>query len=61
VASDATLVHGLQGVTVQCSSACYAAPPPTTITLKLSISTGATDSAAPSGTVDLTGQRRQSA
>lgn len=60
VASDATLVHALQGATVQCSSACGGATPPATVTLKLSISAGPGDTAAPSGTVDLTGQRRQS-
>lgn len=57
--SDATLVHGLQSATVECSTTCDDNTPPSTITLKLSISAGPTDTAAPSGPVDLTGQRRQ--
>jgi len=57
--SDALLVHGLQSASVECSSTCDNNTPPSTITLKLSISAGPTDTAAPSGTVDLTGQRRQ--
>jgi prepilin-type N-terminal cleavage/methylation domain-containing protein len=60
VSSDATLVHGLQSASVQCSSTCDANTPPARISLTLSIATGPADKAAPSAPVVLTGQRRQS-
>jgi prepilin-type N-terminal cleavage/methylation domain-containing protein len=58
VASDAVLVDGLQAASVSCSSTCSGTPPPSTVSLALTISTGASDTAATS--VTLTGQRRQS-
>ncbi len=64
---DVTVVHNLQAVnTPQCtatggaSTACDGATPPATISLPLVISSGPGDRAAPSGPVNLTGQRRQS-
>jgi prepilin-type N-terminal cleavage/methylation domain-containing protein len=57
--SDATIVHNLQSASVSCNTACNGSTPPATVTLSLTISGGATDQAAPSQPVTLTGQRRQ--
>jgi prepilin-type N-terminal cleavage/methylation domain-containing protein len=55
--SDTTMAHNFAGATVVCDTTCNAVPPPTTITLNLSIaSTG--DRTAPD-TVPLIGHRRQ--
>lgn len=58
ISSDAVLVHGLQSANVTCSSTCGGTPPPATVSMTLSISTGSGDTAATS--VVLTGQRRES-
>lgn len=63
VASDATIVHGLVAATVACpttAGACTTTPPPSTINLSLTISSGTSDDTAPSAPVVLSGQRRQS-
>lgn len=56
--SDAVLVHGLQSAAVACSTTCGSSPPPATVNVTLTISTGSDDASATS--VVLTGQRRQS-
>lgn len=56
--SDATLVHGLKGVAVSCSTTCTASTPPTTITLSLDIA-AVTNDTAPLTAAKITGQRRQ--
>lgn len=58
--STSTLVHNFQAGSLSCNTTCTAATPPTQATLSLTVSGGATDSAAPSRPITLDGQRRQS-